>query len=116
MDNFTLGANLAYLHARYTDFCADTNGVFTDGSPEPGPCGPAVPILINGVPHGTFAVPTASTGLQLATAPEWRGRVSAAYVILVGFGGTTLDGTTVVLGPRGVVRVVLAGSRSIKNK
>src|SRR3546814_1736537 len=44
MDNFTLGANLAYLHARYTDFCADTNGVFTDGAPEPGPCGPAVPI------------------------------------------------------------------------
>src|SRR3546814_7028953 len=77
MDNFTLGANLAYLHARYTDFCADTNGVFTNGAPEPGQCGPAVPILINGVPNGTFAVPTDSTGLELANAPEWSGRVSA---------------------------------------
>src|SRR3546814_17280145 len=34
MDNFTLGANLAYLHARYTDLCADTHGVFTDSSAE----------------------------------------------------------------------------------
>src|SRR3546814_20369603 len=58
---FTLGANLAYLHARYTDFCADTDGVFTDGSPEAGQCGPAVPILINGVPNGTYAVPTDSS-------------------------------------------------------
>src|SRR3546814_11989059 len=52
MDNFTLGANLAYLHARYTDFCADTNGVFTHGAPEPRQRGPAVPILTNGLPNG----------------------------------------------------------------
>src|SRR3546814_12032655 len=86
MANFALGSNLAYLHARYTYFCADTNGVFTDGAPEPGQCGPAVPILINGVPNGTFAVPTDSTGLELANAPEWSGSVSADYVIPVGFG------------------------------
>jgi len=68
--NFTLGANIAYLHARYTDFCADTDGVFTNGAPEPGQCGPAVPVLLNGVPNGTFAVPTDSTGLELANAPN----------------------------------------------
>src|SRR5690606_21538599 len=44
--DFTISANLAYLHARYTDFCADTDGVFTDGSVEPRQCGPAEPILI----------------------------------------------------------------------
>lgn len=83
---FTLGANLAYLHARYTDFCADTNGAFTNGAPEPGQCGPAVPILINGVPNGTFAVPTDSTGLDLANAPKWSGSLSADYAIPTSFG------------------------------
>lgn len=86
MDNFTIGANVAYLHARYTDFCADTNGVFTDGSPEVGQCGPAVPILINGVPNGTFAVPTDSSGLDLANAPKWSGSLSLDYAIPTGFG------------------------------
>src|SRR3546814_263864 len=89
---FTLGANLAYLHARYTDFCADTDGVFTDGSPEAGQCGPAVPILINGVPNGTYAVPTDSSHLDLANAPEWSGSISADYAIPTGFGEVKLHG------------------------
>ncbi|WP_260582934.1 TonB-dependent receptor [Sphingopyxis sp. PET50] len=91
-DGFTIGANLAYLHARYTDFCADTNGVFTNGAPEPGQCGPATPILINGVPNGTFAVPTDSTGLDLANAPKWSGSLSADYAIPVSFGEIKLHG------------------------
>src|SRR3546814_3909441 len=53
-----------------TLFRSDTDGVFTDGSPEAGQCGPAVPILINGVPNGTYAVPTDSSHLDLANAPE----------------------------------------------
>src|SRR3546814_1056232 len=51
MDGLTIGANVAYLHARYTNFCAATNGVFTNGAPEVGQCGPATPILINGIPN-----------------------------------------------------------------
>jgi iron complex outermembrane receptor protein len=86
----SIGANLAYLHARYTDFCADTNGVFTNGAPEVGQCGPAVPILINGVPNGTFAVPTDSSGLDLANAPEWSGSLSVDYAIPTGFGEVKL--------------------------
>lgn len=86
----SIGANLAYLHARYTDFCADTNGVFTNGAPEPGQCGPAVPILINGVPNGTFAVPTDSSGLDLANAPKWSGSLSVDYAIPTGFGEVKL--------------------------
>lgn len=88
----TIGANLAYLDARYTDFCADTNGVFTNGAPEPGQCAPAVPILINGVPNGTFAVPTDSSGLDLANAPEWSGSLSIDYAIPVSFGEVKLRG------------------------
>lgn len=87
---FSIGANLAYLHARYTDFCADTNGVFTNGAPEAGQCGPAVPILINGVPNGTFAVPTDSSGLDLANAPKWSGSLSVDYAIPTGFGEVKL--------------------------
>lgn len=87
---FSIGANLAYLHARYTDFCADTNGVFTNGAPEVGQCGPAVPILINGVPNGTFAVPTDSSGLDLANAPKWSGSLSVDYAIPTGFGEVKL--------------------------
>lgn len=89
---FTIGANLAYLDARYTDFCADTNGVFTNGAPETGQCAPAVPILINGVPNGTFAVPTDSSGLDLANAPEWSGSLSVDYAIPVSFGEVKLHG------------------------
>lgn len=89
-NGFTLGANVAYLHARYTDFCADTNGVFTNGAPEVGQCGPAEPILINGVPNGTFSVPTDSTGLDLANAPKWSGSLSADYAIPVSFGEVKL--------------------------
>lgn len=87
---FTIGANLAYLHARYTDFCADTNGVFTNGAAEPGQCGPAQPILINGVPNGTFAVPTDATGLDLANAPKWSGSLSLDYAIPMSFGEVKL--------------------------
>lgn len=87
---FTLGANIAYLHARYTDFCADTDGAFTNGAPEVGQCGPAQPILINGVPNGSFAVPTDGTSLDLANAPKWSGSLSADYAIPVAFGEVKL--------------------------
>lgn len=86
MEGLTIGANVAYLHARYTNFCADTNGVFTNGAPEVGQCGPATPILINGIPNGTFAVPTDSSGLDLANAPKWSGSLSVDYAIPVSFG------------------------------
>src|SRR3546814_6128291 len=75
-----------------TLFRSDTDGVFTDGSPEAGQCGPAVPILINGVPNGTYAVPTDSSHLDLANAPEWSGSISADYAIPTGFGAVKLHG------------------------
>lgn len=86
----SIGANIAYLDARYTDFCADTDGVFTNGDPEPGQCAPAIPILINGVPNGSYAVPTDSSGLDLANAPEWSGSLSVDYAIPLSFGEVKL--------------------------
>lgn len=50
---FTIGTNLAYLHARYTDFCADVDGVFTASQTEPGQCGPATPRVIT---YGVAAI------------------------------------------------------------
>ena len=41
-------ANFARLFSEYTDFCADTDGVFTAGGPEPGQCGPATRVFLNG--------------------------------------------------------------------
>jgi len=84
--NFTISANLAYLHARYTDFCADVDGIFTNGAAELGQCGPAAPVLLNGIPNGTFSVPTDSSNLELANAPKWSGSLSADYSIPTTFG------------------------------
>lgn len=87
---FTIGANVAYLHARYTNFCADTDGVFTNGAPEPDQCGPAEPVLRNGVPTGQFMVPVDATNLDLANAPKWSGSLSVDYAIPTSFGEVKL--------------------------
>lgn len=84
--HLTISANLARLVARYTDFCADTNGVFTNGAPEPNQCGPATPVLLGGVPNGTFVVPVDSTDLDLANAPKYSASVSIDYRVEVPLG------------------------------
>lgn len=83
---FRVGANAAWLKAKYTDFCADTDGIFTNGADEPGQCGPAEEIIVNGNPTGKFAVPTDGSILELANAPEWSGSVYADYEVPIGFG------------------------------
>ncbi|WP_199555050.1 TonB-dependent receptor [Sandaracinobacteroides hominis] len=90
--NLSFNANIAYLHARYTDFCADVDGVFGSNAPQPRQCGPAVPIRINGVPNGTYMVPVDSTNLDLANAPEWSGSIAADWRIPVGIGEIGLHG------------------------
>lgn len=89
---FNISANLAYLDAKYTDFCADVDGVFTDGSPEPGQCGPAEPVLLNGVPTGLYAVPVDSSYLDMANAPKWSGSISVNYTVPTSFGEVRLHG------------------------
>lgn len=88
--DLAISANIAYLHSRYNDFCADVDGLFGSSAPQPGQCGPATPILINGVPNGTFAVPTDSSNLDLANAPRWSGSVATDYTVPVGIGSVKL--------------------------
>ena len=81
--NLSFNANIAYLHARYTDFCADVDGVFGSNAPQPRQCGPAVPIRINGVPNGTYMVPVDSTNLDLASAASDRVLVLGGGVAMI---------------------------------
>ena len=74
-DQLSIGVNFAYLDAKITDFCADVDGAFTDGSPEPNQCGPAEEVLVNGVPIGVFAVPIDNSDLDLANAAPYSGSV-----------------------------------------
>lgn len=94
VQNLTLNATLAYLNASYTDFCADTDGVFGPNptTPVAGQCGPAQQVLLNGVGTGTYMVPIDSTYLDLANAPRWSGSVAADYKIPTGFGSVSLHG------------------------
>ena len=90
----TLGATLAYLNARYTNFCADTDGVFgaNPTTPLPGQCGPAEQVFVNGVGTGTYMVPMDGTYLDMSNAPKWSGSVTADYRIPMSFGEISLHG------------------------
>ena len=90
--NFTINANFARLYAKYTDFCADVDGVFTNGAPEVGQCGPATPVRLGGVANGTFVVPVDSSNLDLANAPKYSASLSVDYKIDAPFGVVGLHG------------------------
>jgi len=78
-DQLSIAANFSYLDAKFDKFCQDIDGVFTDGSPEPGQCGPAVEIVTNGIPTGQFAVPIDYSDGDLANAPPYSGSVLIDY-------------------------------------
>jgi len=91
-DRLTLNATFAYLHARYTDFCADTDGVFTTSQTAPGQCGPAQEIIVGGVGTGTYSVPVDATNLDLANAPEYTASLGFDYKIPVAIGSVKIHG------------------------
>lgn len=76
-NELTLAFNIAFLEAEFTSFCQDIDGIFTDGSPEPGQCGPAEEILVSGTPTGLFSVPVDSTDNELGNAAP----VSASFLV-----------------------------------
>lgn len=88
----TISGNVARLYASYTGFCADVDGVFTNGAAEVGQCGPATPVLLGGVPNGTFAVPVDSTNLDLANAPKYSASLSVDYRVDVPLGVVSVHG------------------------
>jgi len=85
-DRLTVAANFSYLDAKYTRFCQDVDGTFTAAQTAPGQCSPAVEVVLNGTPTGTFEVPVDSTGLDLANAPPYSGSVILDYVVPVAVG------------------------------
>nr|WP_243444662.1 TonB-dependent receptor [Pacificimonas flava] len=88
--NLTLGLSAGWLKAEYTDFCEDIDGVFTDGTAEPGQCAPATEIIANGAPTGTFRVPIDNAGLPLSNSPEWSASIRADYEVPLSFGYISL--------------------------
>jgi iron complex outermembrane recepter protein len=88
----TITGNFARLYAKYTEFCADVDGVFTNGAAEPRQCGPAAPVLLNGTPTGTFSVPVDSTNLELGNAPPYSASLSADYKFETPYGEVGLHG------------------------
>ncbi len=83
---FTLSANVGYLHSRYTSFCDDVDGVFSATATAAGQCGPAVPFTFAGSPTISYLIPTDNTGLELANAPEISGSVAADYTAPISLG------------------------------
>ena len=81
--NLTLYATVGYLHASYSEFCANLVGVtsFTGAAPTSN-CG-AVTILSNPVGNtpGQAYVDSDYSNLQLPFAPEWDGQIGATYKI-----------------------------------
>ncbi|WP_158084580.1 TonB-dependent receptor [Henriciella pelagia] len=85
-DNLSLAANFSYLDAKFEEFCQDSDGAFTDGSPEPGQCAPAQEVLLNGNPTGLFSVPVDGTGLDLQNAPPYSGSILIDHVWPISLG------------------------------
>lgn len=83
---FSLSANVGYLHARFTGFCDDVDGVFSAVTTATGQCGPAVPFTFAGSPTVSYLIPTDNTGLDMANAPKVTASVAADYTAPISLG------------------------------
>ncbi len=84
---FSLSANLGYLHAKFTKFCDDVDGVFSASSAAvAGQCGPAVPFTFAGSSTVSYLIPTDNTALDMANAPKVTASVAADYTAPISLG------------------------------
>ena len=81
--NFRLSANVGYLDAKYTEFCADIDGPSAFVTPPTSTCGD-----VTRLPNGTYLVDVDHTGNKLVRAPKWQTNLSADYSIPLGSAGT----------------------------
>ncbi|MGH6650584.1 MAG: TonB-dependent receptor [Sphingopyxis sp.] len=81
--NFRLSANVGYLDAKYTDFCADIDGPSAFATPPTSTCGG-----VTRLPNGTYLVDVDHTGKKLVRAPKWQTNLSADYSVPLGSAGT----------------------------
>jgi len=80
--NFRLSANVGYLDAKYTSFCADIDGPSAFPTPPTSTCGD-----VTALPNGTYLVDIDHTGKKLVRAPKWQTQLSAEYTIPLGSAG-----------------------------
>lgn len=83
---FTVSANVGYLHARFTKFCDDVDGVFSTTTTQAGQCGPAVPFTFAGSSAISYLIPTDNTGLDMANAPDITASIAADYTAPISLG------------------------------
>ncbi|WP_197411767.1 TonB-dependent receptor [Sphingopyxis sp. HXXIV] len=81
--DFRLSANVGYLDAKYTDFCADIDGPSAFATPPTSTCGD-----VTLLPNGTYLVDVDHTAKKLVRAPKWQTNFSADYSIPLGSAGT----------------------------
>lgn len=81
--DFRLSANVGYLDAKYTDFCADIDGPSAFPTPPTSTCGD-----VTLLPNGTYLVDVDHTAKKLVRAPKWQTNFSADYSIPLGSAGT----------------------------
>ncbi|PQM26265.1 hypothetical protein CVO77_14470 [Sphingopyxis lindanitolerans] len=81
--NFRLMANVGYLDAKYTDFCADIDGPSASPTVPVSTCGD-----VTTLPNGTYLVDVDHTNLKLVRAPKWQTQVSADYSVPLGSAGS----------------------------
>ncbi len=84
---FSLSANIGYLHSKFTKFCDDVDGVFSaSNAAVTGQCGPAVPFTFAGSSAISYLIPTDNTGLDMANAPKVTASMAADYTAPISLG------------------------------
>ena len=81
--NFRLSANVGYLDAKYTDFCADVNGPSAFAGTPTSTCGD-----VRQLDNGTWLIDEDYKHLKLVRAPKWQTQVSADYTVPLGNAGS----------------------------
>lgn len=82
--NLTLSANIGYLDAKFTDFCADVNGPSTHATPPTSSCG-SVRLLANSTDK--YLVDEDYSYLKMTRAPKWQTQLVAEYAVPMGDAG-----------------------------
>lgn len=80
--NFRLSANVGYLDAKYTDFCADLDGPASYSTTPTSTCGD-----VTALPGGKYLVDEDYTSLKLVRAPKWQTQATADYTVPLGSAG-----------------------------
>ncbi len=80
--DLTLSANIGYLDAKFTDFCADINGPSNYSTPPTSTCGDVS--LISGT---SYLVDEDYTYLKMTRAPKWQTQLAAEYAVPLGDSG-----------------------------